>query len=185
MLYIITGQVRSGKTLTAINETKKFYEAGYTIYSNIPLSFKYIPLTRKMILEWEKNDLDLPPKSMFLIDEIHAWFDSRNSGNSNNKIFSYFITQLGKFTENKSKGLTILGTTQFFGQIDIRGRRVTDTIIECKKLEEKEGEYVRVLRIYKKNNNLVIRTYKKEVVLFNQRDFELYDTQTKVKSDTN
>jgi len=185
MLYIYIGQVRNGKTISIIEKAKYYYDEGYTIYSNLKLNFDYVKLTRKMILEWEKNDLDLPPKTIFIIDELHAWFDSRNSMNSNNKVFSYFITQLGKFTGNKQTGLKILGTTQFFSQLDIRGRRITHMIIECKKLEEKPNEWVKVLRTYKRNYNLILKTIKKEVVLFDKKDFQLYDTQEKIKSENN
>lgn len=182
MLYIFNGQVRNGKTISMVCEAKKFYDNGYTIYSNTWLSFPHKPLTRKMILEWEKNEIDMPPKSVMLISEIHAWFDSRNSASSNNRAFSYFITQLGKFGGDVSKGLTILGDTQFFSQMDIRGRRITYQIIECIKLEEKEGEWIKVLRIYKQNKNLILKPFKKEVVLFDKNDFALYDTQGRVLS---
>lgn len=182
MFYLIIGSVREGKTISMTNFAKDFYDSKYTIYSNTPFSFPYTHLTRKMVLEWEKKDLDLPPKSMMCIDEIGAWFDSRNSPSSNNKVFSYFISQLGKFTDNKSKGLTLIGTTQFFANIDKRGRQIATYVIECRKLEEKEGEWIKVLRIWKKNKNLVLRTFKKEVCLFNKEDFDLYKTQEKIKS---
>ena len=185
MLYLFVGQVRSGKTCSVVNEVKKFFDEGYTIYSNTKLSFNYRPLTRKMILEWEKNEIDMPPKTVFLISELGAWFDSRNSQNSNNKCFSYFINQLGKFTDDKSKGLTIVSDTQFFSNIDIRGRRVCKYIIECKKVNEVVGEYIEVVRKWKINNNLVLKTFKIEKVRFTKEDFNLYDTQARVVSEIN
>jgi hypothetical protein len=183
MLYLFVGMPRNGKTISGVVEIKSFYDAGYTIYSNTPLTFPYTKLTRKMIIEWEKVELNLPPKTAFFIDEIWAWFDSRNSANSNNKVFSYFINQLGKFTENKSLGLTIIGTTQFFMNLDIRGRRVTSKVCECKKIKEVEGEYIEVLRTWKQNRNLELKTVKREKVKFSKEDFNLYDTQANVKSD--
>jgi SpoVK/Ycf46/Vps4 family AAA+-type ATPase len=131
MLYLFVGPIRNGKTISVICEAKKFHDAGYTVYSNTPLSFDYITLTREMIIEWEKKKIDWPAKSIAVIDEIHAWFDSRNSMSSNNKAFSYFVTQLGKFTNDKQRGLTVIGTTQYFSQLDIRGRRITHEVIEC------------------------------------------------------
>ena len=183
-LYLYVGDPRSGKTISIEDEGQKFKEAGYTIYSNFKLAYPHEKLTRKMILEWEKKDLNLPTKAVFLIDEIHLWFDSRNSMNSNNKIFSYFFSQLGHFTGNKQKGLTILGTTQRFSFVDIRGRRLTHKVIECKKLEEKENEYIKVLRIYKLNKNEVLKIIKKETILFTKEDFDKYDTQEQMKSTT-
>jgi hypothetical protein len=182
MLYLFTGQIRNGKTVSAVCSIEDLYKLGYTIYSNIKLTFPYIKLTRKMILEWEKNDLDLPPKTAFVIDEMHAWFDSRNSQTSNNRVFSYFITQLGKFGGNKQTGLTVIGTTQFFTQLDIRGRRIVDKIIDCKKIEEIDNEYIIVRRTWKKNFNLNLKIIKKEIVKFTKEDFALYETQEKVKS---
>lgn len=183
-LYIYIGAKRNGKTISVINEGENFYKEGYTIYSNISLSYPHIDLKRKDILEWEKKDLNLPAKCIFIIDEIHSWFDSRNSMNSNNKVFSYFMSQLGHFTSDKQRGLTILGTTQKFSFMDIRGRQLTDKIIECIKVEEKENEYVKILRIYKINRNDVLKTYKREFVLFDKSDFDKYDTQQQMKSET-
>lgn len=183
MFYLFIGQVRNGKTVSSVCELKKFAEQGYTIYSNTWLAFEYRVLTRKMVLEWEKNEIDMPPKTVFFIDEIGAWFDSRNSANSNNKVFSYFINQLGKFTQDKSKGLTVIGTTQFFSLMDIRGRRAVYKLCEITKLAEKEGEWIKVLRVWKLNNNLVLKTIKREVVIFDKDDFALYNTQQQIKSD--
>ena len=162
-LYLYVGDVRSGKTISIQDEGYKFQKEDYIVYSNFNLTYPHIPLTRKMILEWEKKDLNLPPKTIFLIDEIHSWFDARNSMNSNNKVFSYFISQLGHFTSDKQRGLTILATTQRFSFMDVRGRRLTYQVIECRKLEEKENEYIKVLRIYKLNKNEILKTIKKEI----------------------
>lgn len=183
MLYLFIGQVRNGKTISVITEGKKFYDEGYTIYSNTEVSFPYVPLTREMILEWQKKKIDFAPKSVCLISEIHAWFDSRNSMSSNNKTFSYFMTQLGKFTNDKQRGLTIIADTQFFSQLDVRGRMITYQVIECKKLFEKKDVYIDVLRVWKKNKNLVLKTFKKEKVRFTKEDFDLYDTQQNIMSE--
>ena len=182
LLYLFIGAVRNGKTISIVNEAKKFYDDGYTIYSNTKLNFDYQPLTRKMIIEWEKYDIAIQPKSVFVISEIHAWLDSRNSMSSNNKTFSYFLTQMGHFTDDKQKGLTIIADTQYFTQLDIRARRLTHNLIECIKLNEVENEYIDVLRIWKINNNLILKTFKKEVVRFNKEDFDLYNTQESIKS---
>jgi hypothetical protein len=182
MLYIFIGNIREGKTISIITEGKKFFDDGYTIFSNTPVKYRYTLLKRSDIINWEKEQIPIPSKCCFLIDEIHAWFDSRNSQSSNNKVFSYFMTQLGKFTDNKQKGLTILGTTQFFSQMDIRGRRIVDKVITCKKLEEKKDEYIIVYRKWQKNNNLVLHTTKKEIIKFSKEDFDLFDTQQEIKS---
>lgn len=185
MFYLFVGAVRSGKTISAICELKKFYDMGYTIYSNTHLEFNYKPLSRKMILLWEKVEFDLPPKTAMFIDEIGAWFDSRNSAYSNNKVFSYFINQLGKFTDDKSKGLTLIGTIQYFSGLDIRGRRATYNIIECKKVYEVKDEYIHVLRTWKLNRDLILKTFKREKVKFDIKDFKLYNTQQKIVSEIN
>ena len=182
MLYLFIGMVRNGKTLSVVNEAKKFFDDGYTIYSNTILSFNYIHLTREMILKFEKEKLDLPPKTVFLISEISAWFSSRNSMSSNNKIFSFFLSQLGKFTHDKQRGLTILADTQFFSFLDKNGRQLTHELIECIKINEIDNEYVDVLRIWKRNKQLTFKTFRKEIVRFDKDDFALYDTQGVVLS---
>jgi hypothetical protein len=183
MLYLFTGAVRNGKTISVVTEAKKFFDDGYTVYSNTKLSFPYIELTREMIIEWEKKKIDWPAKSIAVISEIHAWFDSRNSMSSNNKAFSYFMTQLGKFTNDKQRGLTIIADTQYFSQLDIRGRRITHEIIECRKIHEVDNVSVDVLRIWKRNKNLILKPFKKELVRFTKEDFLLYDTQENIKSE--
>jgi hypothetical protein len=182
MLYLFVGDIRNGKTISLAVEAKKFYDAGYTVYSNTPFSFPYTELTREMIVKWEKQKIDFPKQAIAVIDEIHAWFDSRNSMSSNNKTFSYFMTQLGKFTGDKQRGLTVLATTQYFSQLDIRGRRITYEIIECIKISEIDNISVDVLRLWKRNKNLVLKTIKKEIVRFNQDDFALYQTQEAIMS---
>jgi SpoVK/Ycf46/Vps4 family AAA+-type ATPase len=183
MLYLFIGPVRNGKTVSSVVEAKKFFDEGYTVYSNTPLSFPYVELTREMIIQWEKHKIDFPTKSIALIDEIHAWFDSRNSMSSNNKTFSYFLTQLGKFTGDKQRGLTVIATTQYFTQLDIRGRRITYEICECKKVFEQDDVFVDVLRVWKRNDNLQLKVIKKELVRFTHEDFDLYNTQEAIKSE--
>jgi len=178
MFYLYTGQIRNGKTISMVYDASTMNREGYTVYSNIELSFPYVKLTKKMIVEWEEKDLDIPPKSMFIIDEMHSMFDSRQS--MNNIAFSYFITQLGKFGDDKQRGLTVLGTTQFFSQIDIRGRRVCKMLIECRKIDELDNEHVTILQTFRKNENLELRTVKRRVVKFDKKDFELYNTQEKI-----
>jgi hypothetical protein len=185
MLYLFVGFVRNGKTISIAVEGKEFYNNGYIVYSNTYLNFPYIELTRDMILKWQKNKIDFPPKAICIIDELGAWFDSRNSQASSNKTFSYFVSQLGKFTEDKQNGLTILATTQFFSNLDIRGRRLSHYIIECKKIKEIKNISIDVLRIWKKNNNLILKTFKKEIVRFTKEDFELYNTQQYITNEEN
>lgn len=182
MLYLFIGMVRSGKTISVVNEAKKFFDNGYTIYSNTHLNFNYIELTREMIIKFEKEKLNLPPKTVFVISEISAWFSSRNSMSSNNKIFSFFMSQLGKFTNNKQKGLTIIADTQFFSFLDKNGRQLAYQVIECRKINEIENVSIDVLRIWKRNKNQVLKTFKKELVRFTKEDFDLYDTQGQVIS---
>lgn len=183
MLYLFIGPIRNGKTISVVTEAKKFFDEGYTVYSNTKLSFPFIELTREMIIEWQKKKIDWPAKSIAVISEIHAWFDSRNSMSSNNKTFSYFMTQLGKFTNDKQRGLTVIADTQYFTQLDIRGRRITYEVIECYKIAEVENVSVDVLRIWKRNDNLKLKTIKKEVIRFGKEDFKLYDTQENIMSE--
>jgi len=181
MLYLFIGQQRNGKTISVVCEAKRLFLLGYIVYSNIHLNFNYIPLTRKDILEFEKKEIILPPKTLFIIDEMHGWFDSRNSAQSSNKVISYFMSQLGHFTSDKREGLIILGTSQKFSFIDVRGRYLVHKIIECSKLSEVEDVYIKVLRVHKINDNLVLKTVKKEVILFDREDFNLYNTQEQMR----
>lgn len=136
MIYGFCGQIRQGKTLSAVREIMKYYHEGKTIYSNIRLSIPYKPLTIDMLIDAVENDKNIfDPDSICLIDEIHIWLDSRTSASKRNKIVTYFLLQTGKMGIESDFGLILIYTTQWTDQIDKRLRHLTEVLIECEKKE--------------------------------------------------
>ncbi len=86
---------------------KIYFKKGYTIYSNYNLSFHHKKLTKEIIEEYTTSRQQFK-KTVFAIDELYLFFDSRSSGTKSNKIFSYFVTQTSK------NDVVLLGTAQFF-----------------------------------------------------------------------
>ena len=123
MIIGFIGQRGSGKTLSMTIEAYKKYKQGYKIYSNYHLNFPYTPFTVDDLMAFAESGMYFG-QSIFLLDEIHIWFDSRASGKKRNVIFSYFINQSSK------NDIDIYYTTQFSRQVEIRMRLNTEIVVE-------------------------------------------------------
>jgi len=172
------GNVRQGKTLSAVRELKKFYDAGYTIYSNTALSFPFKPLTLDFILDIVEKDIDIEDKAVFFIDEIHIWLDSRIAGSKRNRIGSYFLLQTGKMGANTDYGLILLFTSQYPDQIDKRLRHVMDIGVQCEKVMFRGEKYFKLNAYFYKGE----KSFNKITAYHgNQSLYNLYDTRKKIK----
>lgn len=115
MIIGFIGQRGSGKSLSMTIELYKKYLQGYKIYSNYHLNFPYTPITVDDLIAFAESGMYFG-NSIFAIDEIHIWFDSRCSGKKRNIIFSYFLNQSSK------NDIDIYYTSQFSRQVEIRMR---------------------------------------------------------------
>lgn len=178
MIIGFFGNVRQGKTLSAVKELKTYYDNGYNIYSNTWLNFPFKPLTIDYLLDIVEKDLDVEDNSVFFIDEFHIYCDSRISGSKRNRIISYFLLQTGKLGKNTDYGLILLFTSQFPDQIDKRLRHLIDIAIQCEKYVIKDKKlFIQTRYIYKGDKSF---SYKK--ILKNPETyFNLYDTRKKIK----
>lgn len=123
MIIGFIGSRNSGKTCSMTIEAYKKYRQGYKIYSNYHLNFPYTPITVDDIIDFAENGLYFG-NTIFLIDELHVWFDSRTRG-KRNMIFSYFINQSSK------NDIDIYYTSQFARQVEVRMRLNTEVVVEC------------------------------------------------------
>lgn len=123
MIIGFIGQRNSGKTLSMTIEAYKKYLQGYKIYSNYHLNFPYTPFTVDDLMTFAESGMYFG-NSIFLIDEIHIYFDSRCSGKKRNIIFSYFLNQSSK------NDIDIYYTSQFSRQVEIRMRLNTEIVVE-------------------------------------------------------
>lgn len=123
---LVHGKKGSGKTLYCVKNAYEAYKEGRTVYSNIRLKFSHIPLTKDMIESIMKQDS--LQHCFILIDELHTIADSRRSMTKNNINWGYF------FTQSRKRGVDIMATTQFPGQVDLRFRNNCDYVIEINKI---------------------------------------------------
>jgi hypothetical protein len=172
------GNVRQGKTLSAVRELYKFHLLGYTIYSNTPLSFDYKPLTLDYLLDIVEKDLNVEDNSIFFIDEITLWADSRISAGKRNRIVSYFLLQSGKLGNNTDYGLILLFTAQFTHLIDKRLRHTLDIGVQCKKILFKGDKYfIQERHVFKGDKSYC----QSRIFKGTKQLYELYDTRKKIK----
>lgn len=129
-LYI--GEKRSGKDLSMVHDVFELVQLfpKITIYSNFWLNPKYfknvIYIDSKMFESMYLKKTEFF-NSIFLISELHIFFDSRKFTSRSNLLFSYFVGQLGK-RKNALKG-----NTHFYEMIDKRLRDYTERKIFCYK----------------------------------------------------
>lgn len=125
MLIHITGGLGSGKTLLAtilaIDD-----DIDRNIYSNYKInSDRYIELTPEMLSTLYEN-------SLILLDEAYTWLESRLSGRNINLYLTYILLQ------SRKRELDFIITDQIIGSIDVRFRIMTDYIIHCQNIIDKE-----------------------------------------------
>lgn len=122
------GEKRSGKTFSMTYDTFNNIHSlaekdrkKITIYSNYKLNEKFFPGVKLNRIEKEDLEGYYKDKSqfsncIFLIDEMHAWVDSRSFMRNFNKHFSYFMGQMAK------RGNILRATTHSIDFIDLRAR---------------------------------------------------------------
>jgi len=171
------GNVRQGKTLSAVKELRKFHERGFKIYSNTWLNFEYTPLTLNYLFDIVEQDLSIPDNCVFFIDEMHVWLDSRMSGSKRNRIASYFLLQTGKMGNNTDYGLILLFTSQYPDQIDKRLRHTLDIGVSCEKIIHKNNKYFKLTKYFYKGSKSFNTT---KLYKATDEDYKLYDTRKKI-----
>lgn len=145
MLGVYLGTQNSGKTLSMVFNAYRYHKQGYKIYSNFNLSFKHTKLTKELIESFVTAKRQFN-KTIFLIDEIYLFMDSRNFGSKRQKMLGYFILQTSK------RGCNLYGTAQFFNTIEKRFRENINFTCHCQRVLLHKGEY---REIYNNNRFLV------------------------------
>lgn len=131
------GDLGSGKTLSMVKMLHTLWERGYTIHTNVGVSFPHKPLEIDYMIDIVEGNATIEDKSVFAIDEMAVYMDSRNLTKTN-KIISYLLLQTRKLNSQET-GLYFLYTTQFPRLIDVRLWLVTAIKIVCTK--NQFGEY--------------------------------------------
>lgn len=127
---VAVGIQGSGKTLVAVNYVYKLmmYYPKCLLITNIDLAA--YPVDNKRVFRFE-NPLDLTKYKngtkgvIFLIDEIHLYFGSQKGNNNINPEVVQEICQ------QRKQRIHVVGTTQFYAQLNINLRRHFDTVLLC------------------------------------------------------
>lgn len=167
MIIGYVGTRGRGKTLSCVREAYEHYLKGYAIYSNIKLNKKYFKkydmLDGQMLIDYVTGDKQFK-KAFFILDEVHAYIDSRMSASKKNVIISYFILQTRK------RNVRLGYTTQFIDQVDKRLRQPTEVMVQCANILGEKGLYQSNTVIHKETG----RIYKDN--FFANDYFDYYDT---------
>lgn len=174
LVVSICGFKGAGKTTTAVLFTYLESLSGYrnNLFSNLKLDiegFQWLKGNDMIELTDKLND------SVILVDELHEYADSRESGSFQNKRVADFFLQSRHTMSN------VYYTTQFKDQIDKRIRRITDIDIVCENLfidTDKDGDddLFRITIINRHRPELkpkVMEYYAKPV-------FELFDSTERI-----
>lgn len=102
--------------------------AGHTIYSSYPLNFPHV------LLRSPQHLLEISD-GICLIDELHLYLDSRLFGSKESIALTHWITLTRHY------GLSLLATTQVFGQVDIRFRDNCDYLIASSSIGKVASRY--------------------------------------------
>jgi len=127
MIGIFLGEQSAGKTLSMTYYAYIYYLNGYKIFCNYNLAFPHEKLSKKIIIEYLKNKTQLN-KSVFLIDEIYLFLDSRSFGSKTNKLITYFLLQTSK------RDVHLFGTAQYFNTVEKRFRENCNFKVYCSRV---------------------------------------------------
>lgn len=185
MIRIYIGLLGSGKTLSMIRDMYKDKKRNKKVITNLVTKFSSTNLSSKFFEDFSKDKTGELFNCTIAIDELHIFLDSRRSTSKRNTATSYFILQTRK------REVMLRGTSQFFCQIDVRLRNVTDYLTECKAFIKKGNNFIKVTPLKQLNglskeeqNNLWIenKTYDRIGHIINHSMFKakpyykLYDT---------
>lgn len=175
------GNVRQGKTLSAVKSIYTFYLQGYTIYSNIPLSFPHILIDVDFLTNIVEIGNPFPPeqKPLLFLDEVHTVLDSRSSSSTRSKVITMLILQTGKLGQSSDFGLILLFTSQYPDQIDKRLRHTISIAVECEKVMLKNGDkwFIQHKYFFRGSKSFQTNSFFKGT----QEIYNLYDTKHVVK----
>lgn len=155
MIIGFIGSRNSGKTISMTIEAYKKYLQGYKIYSNYHLNFPFTPYTIDDLMAFAESGMYFG-NSIFLIDELHIYFDARCSGKKRNIIFSYFLNQSSK------NDIDVYYTSQFARQVEIRLRLNTEVVVESTArtfLRDKDGKVFMRENYRPKPRDVVVACY--------------------------
>lgn len=128
-LHLFLGKFGGGKTISAVRRCYNICKThrNVTVLTNLTLT--NFPEDTKLIhLEDINQVLDLPDKSIVLIDEIGSIFNSRDYGANKESVPKIVFQHL---LQMRHRRIMLLGTVQRWNLLDKQLRDITDTVTEC------------------------------------------------------
>lgn len=128
-LHLFLGKFGGGKTISAVrkayNVCKK--HKGVTVLTNLTLN-EFPEDTNIIHLESANQILDLPDKSIVLIDEIGTIFNSRDFASSKKSVPKPVYQVI---LQCRHLRIMLIGTVQRWNLLDKQLRDIADTVTEC------------------------------------------------------
>lgn len=168
MLFVISGNLGSGKTLLLVVMAKLANLRNVKIVSNFNLVG--IPFEKFSISKFFKAQYN---NCIILLDELYNYVDSRRSMSDENLLFSYTLFQ------SRKKTIEIYTTVQLNSTIDMRFRNLTDFNIIASKIAEGYNYLV--------YNPKVLDVYNESYLPFQYAEqfYQMYDTNEVISQELN
>lgn len=128
-LHLFIGKFGGGKTISAVRRCYNICKAhkGVTVLTNLTL-YNFPEDTKIIKLVNSQQILDLPDKSIVLIDEIGSIFNSRDFASSKKSVPKP-VYQL--ILQCRHRRIMLIGTVQRWNLLDKQLRDIADTLTEC------------------------------------------------------
>lgn len=129
-LHLFLGKFGGGKSISAVRRTYNVCKShkGVTVLTNLTLT-NFPKDTNIIHLEDIMQVLDLPDKSIVLIDEIGSIFNNRDIMKNKESVPKLVFQHL---LQMRHRRIMLLGTVQRWNLLDKQLRDIADTVTECR-----------------------------------------------------
>jgi len=139
------GDVKAGKTKTAVWYALQFYKKGLPVYTNMyQAKYKGIPWAQtvkidELIKDLTKSEAEAEFKNgVLLLDEFHTYMDPSAGGGILQAMLTRLLVQCGK------RGLPVLYTTHLSGMVPPRVRELTTINVYCDTPDQGRTQFLNV-----------------------------------------
>lgn len=204
MIYLLIGNIGSGKSLTAVKLiVDKQPQKAYTNFRiSTKLNYHRIKISDIIKTDIEKKEQGKKGKpkttlsvnwsfwekvrktknfSIYL-DEIHNIIHSRRSMSSTNILMSKWVSQIRKITNDSQDNHLIL-ISQTLSKVDKDFRDLASVIIKCDKQERKKRVIIRLTFYSSIEDYLYMRPMRFKITFIGNKYFNYYDSTELIKFD--
>ncbi len=176
-LWMISGNLRSGKTLFMTWLAYQQHKNGIPVLANYNVTFADLVAPAEILIMRIDEYIEKYDKCLLIIDDLHRIMDSRDSTTGENKIATDVTINSGK------DGMTIAGTSQLSGMVDLRYRDIADYKVLCERLGKTKSRDARIKAWIGMPNFRADRSLSLEKRIIRVGDVcDLYDTTEKIQT---